>query len=529
MTTIAPRWLHASAVANSSIYISGGTTFESTGREIILAETLTLDISKPWSVSNPPFVTLAPLPRPLRGHSMNKMSGIPQMVVAGGESSANDTSSASTILILDTSLPSSESSWTAPLNTNTTFHRLYHASLTTGKDGALLQGGYQSTKLNRTVVSSLVTLSPEQMYAPQLTAPVSLAHHGPDLARHTMTLTTDGQAVILGGINSNGTVANLTIAHVLDTQADRGEWKIVPLSGTPPDPRMSFTTVLVNSTTMLVYGGTPDFKSAYWVVFYLDLKSWTWSSPAVQGTSPRRWGHTATMAGTTMIVAFGQSAHNKPDTDSIALLDTTTNTWITEFQPFGRASSNSDPVDRKKLSLAAVLGITFFVTVTIVTGLFFVLVRRRRRRTRNTVAKEDLSDQTARSAVKQQETSDGHRLLTNAASFLGMGSKSKKGESDSKRGSRTSLNVRPISVAARMSQLGTPATSLGYPEVTVQQGCGMVPVSSYIYPSQPCSVTENDEDGLDTKVVYHTLSQAQQQALKSSQEDRSNNELHHIV
>ncbi|KAF9286567.1 hypothetical protein BGZ74_001261 [Mortierella antarctica] len=306
MTTISPRWLHASAVANSTIYISGGTSFESTGREIILAETLALDISKPWSVSNPPFVTLAPLARPLRGHSMNKMSGIPQIVVLGGESSANDTSSSSTILILDTSLPSSKSSWTAPPNTNTTLRRLYHASLTTGKDGALLQGGYQSTSLNRTVVTSLVTLNPKQKYVPQSTAPVSLAPHGPDLARHTMTLTTDGLAVILGGINSNGTVASLTIAHVLDTQADRSEWKIVPLNGTPPDPRMSFTTVLVNSTTMLVYGGTPDFKSAYWVVFYLDLKSWTWSSPAVQGASPRRWGHTATMAGTTMIVAFGK-------------------------------------------------------------------------------------------------------------------------------------------------------------------------------------------------------------------------------
>ncbi|KAG0363286.1 hypothetical protein BG005_001584 [Podila minutissima] len=527
MTTISPRWLHASAVANSTIYISGGTSFESTGREIILAETLALDISKPWSVSNPPFVTLAPLARPLRGHSMNKMSGIPQIVVVGGESSANDTSSSSTILILDTSLPSSKSSWTAPPNTNTTLRRLYHASLTTGKDGALLQGGYQSTSLNRTVVSSLVTLNPKQKYVPQSTAPVSLAPHGPDLARHTMTLTTDGLAVILGGINSNGTVASLTIAHVLDTQADRSEWKIVPLNGTPPDPRMSFTTVLVNSTTMLVYGGTPDFKSAYWVVFYLDLKSWTWSSPAVQGASPRRWGHTATMAGTTMIVAFGQSAHNNPDTNTVALLDTITNTWITEFQPFGTTSSDSDPVDKKKLSLAAVLGITFVVTITIVAGLFIALVRRRRRRTRNTVAREDLGDQTARSAVKRQETSEGHGLLMNAASFLGMGSKLKKGGLDSKRGSQTS-NIHPISVAARMLQLGTPATSLGYAEVTVQQGCGMVPVSSYIYPSQPCSVTEKDEDGLETKVVYHTLSQAQQQALKSSQEDRVNNELHHM-
>lgn len=256
---------------------------------------------------------------------MNKMSGIPQIVVAGGESSANDTSSSSTILIMDTSLIGN--SWTAltNINTNTTFHRLYHASLSTGKDGALLQGGYQTTS-NGTVVSTLVTLNPQQNYAPRSVAPVSLAPHGPDLARHTMTLTTDGQAVILGGINSNGTVANLTVAYVLDTQADRGEWKIVPLHGTPPDPRMSFSAVLVNSTTMLVYGGTPDFKSAYWVVFYLDLPSWTWSSPAAQGKSPRRWGHTATMAGSTMIVAFGKpisylSKHGQLETTIMFAID----------------------------------------------------------------------------------------------------------------------------------------------------------------------------------------------------------------
>ncbi|KFH69996.1 hypothetical protein MVEG_04799 [Podila verticillata NRRL 6337] len=519
---ISPRWLHASAVANSTIYITGGTTVDA-GREIVLAETLALDISKPWSVSNPPFVTLAPLARPLRGHSMNKMSGMPQIVVAGGESSGNDTSLSSTILIMDTSL--SGGSWTAPTNiTNTTFHRLYHASISTGKDGALLQGGYHTTS-NGSIFSTLVTLNPQQNYAPMSTAPVSLAPHGPDLARHTMTLTTDGQAVILGGINSNGTVANLTIAHVLDTQAARGEWKVVPLNGTPPDPRMSFTAVLVNSTTMLVYGGTPDFKSAYWVAFYLDLPSWTWSSPAVQGKSPRRWGHTATMAGNTMIVAFGQTAHNTSETNNIALLDTTTNTWITEFQPRGTTSSVPDPAVKEQPSIGAVLGITFVVTVAIVVGLFLVLVRRRRRRTRNTVAREDSGDQTARSAVKRQETSESRGL--NAASFLGVISKSKKG-GVSKRGPQTSLDAHPISVVARMSQLGTPATNLGYPEVTVQQGSGMVPVSSYIYPNQPCSVKDKDEDGLETKVVYHTLSQAQQEALNSSQEDRANNELYHV-
>lgn len=121
-----------------------------------------------------------------------------------------------------------------------------------------------------------------------------------------MTMTQNGQAIILGGIDSQGVLANLTTAYVLDTQASHAQWQRVPLKGRPPDPRMAFSAVVVNATTLLVYGGTPDFRAAYWVVFYLDLPTWTWSTPEVQGTSPRRWGHTATMAGSTMVVAFGK-------------------------------------------------------------------------------------------------------------------------------------------------------------------------------------------------------------------------------
>lgn len=92
----------------------------------------------------------------------------------------------------------------------------------------------------------------------------------------------------------------------MDTQSAEASWKEVPLLGKAPDPRMAFSTVMVNSTTLLLYGGTDDFKSAFWVTFYLDLPTWTWSSPEAQGTIPRRWGHTATMVGKTMVVVFGK-------------------------------------------------------------------------------------------------------------------------------------------------------------------------------------------------------------------------------
>ncbi|KAI1295091.1 Serine/threonine-protein phosphatase bsl1, partial [Mortierella claussenii] len=196
---------------------------------------------------------------------------------------------------------------------------MYHAAISTGKDGVLVQGGYETTTARTingtTVVSSLVTFKPTvnntnphspPYLVPRIGAPVSLARNAPAVARHTMTLTPDGRAILLGGINSQGLLANLSQAYVLDTQADAGaaEWKTVTLSGKPPDPRVAFSTVMVNVTTILVYGGTSDFKSAFWATFYLDLPTWTWSSPTAQGVIPRRWGHTATMAGNIMVVAF---------------------------------------------------------------------------------------------------------------------------------------------------------------------------------------------------------------------------------
>ncbi|KAF9996126.1 hypothetical protein BGZ79_010151 [Entomortierella chlamydospora] len=460
---------------------------------------------------------------PLSGHSMNTVQGTSQLLVAGGESSS---SQPPPILIYQTS---DGGSWSAPsltVNDTASFHRLYHASLATGKDGALLQGGYQSTAVNGTVISSLVTLKASNNFKPLSTTPVALAPDAPALARHTMTLTTDGQAVILGGIDSKGIVANLSIAYVLDTQANNGEWRSVQLQGSPPDPRMSFSTVLVNSTTMLVFGGTADFKSAFATPFYLDLPSWTWSSPTVQGDAPNRWGHTATMSGSLMIVAFGTSS--QPDTNNIAILDTTTNTWTTQYRPVGSITSSTD--DSGGLSVGAVLGIALVVTAFIVGGAFHLLVRRRKKRTRNTLARENMGDHTSRSAVKRQASGD-LGFFERLGSFLGLGSKniSSGGSGSSKRYSEMPMYSNPMAVCSRMAQMGYSPVSLGYPETVVQHGCGQVSVSGYIYPNQACVETEKEPDGQETLIVYHMLTQAQQEALKLSKQPPPNkNKLYQI-
>ncbi|ORZ01940.1 hypothetical protein BCR41DRAFT_209341 [Lobosporangium transversale] len=302
MSNISPRWFHAAAATKATIYFTGGTAQSSSGKQTFLDEALALDLTRPWTIDDPAFTQLDPMPAPLSGHSMSTVQGTPQLLVAGGES----TTKVAPIFVYEPSKDGS-GSWSAPplsANETATFHRLFHASTSTGKDGALLQGGYLNSAKNGTVVPTLVTLKGANNFRPISTSPVSLATNAPSLARHTMTLTTGGHAVILGGVDSQGIVANLSIAYVLDTQTTRGEWKAISLQGTPPDPRMSFTTVLVNTTTMLVYGGTTDFKTALSTPFYLDLPTWTWSSPTVKGDAPQRWGHTATMAGTSMVVAF---------------------------------------------------------------------------------------------------------------------------------------------------------------------------------------------------------------------------------
>ncbi|KAG0045259.1 Adagio protein 3 [Gryganskiella cystojenkinii] len=524
MTTAQPRWYHAATLVNTTLYITGGTGHDASGKNLILDETWTLDLSQPWSIGNPALTKTSKLLYPVSGHSLTRVQGTNQLLLAGGESSAPATVLPdSPILTLDTT--STTNTWSAPSiskNATATFHRLYHASLSTGRDGALLQGGYSSAPANLTVVSSLVTLKSANTFLPLSTAPVSLATNPPALARHTMTLTTDGQAVILGGVNSQGAVANLSIAYVMDTQANNAEWKPIPLSGTAPDPRASFSTVMVNATTMLVFGGTSDFKKALSSSFYLDLPSWTWSSPAAQGDAPDLFGHTAVMSGNSMVVAFGLSSQGVLPQNNIAVLDTSSNTWTKQFRPVGMVDP-TPPSNGGKLSVGAVLGIALVITVAIVGGAFHLLVRRRKKRTRNTLARENQADQTPQSAIRRQASNSSQGVFSSISSLLGFGDTSSKGgrhggrrTGDGTNGnSDMAMHSHPMMITSRMAQLGYSPVSLGYPETVVQHGCGQVPVASYIYPNQACVETEKEiQDGSETLVVYHMLTQAQHEALK---------------
>ncbi|KAF9109997.1 hypothetical protein BGX27_006893 [Mortierella sp. AM989] len=486
---------------------------------------------------------------PLSGHSMDRVPGTTQLLVAGGESITNLT--ASPIMIYQTSNPNP--SWTSlllsPSNNVTTpagsFHRLYHASITTGKSGMLLHGGYRTTSANGTVVSSLVTLKPSKnsdVIEPRVTEPVSLALNAPALARHSMTLTSDGRAIILGGINPQGLLSNLTMAYVMDTQASNATWTMIPLQGKAPDPRMEFTAVMVNATTLLLYGGTDDFKSAFWVTFYLDLPTWSWSSPKSHGIIPRRWGHTATMVGNIMVVAFGLTSRQKPDNTCVVLLDTKTNTWIPQFTPKSMTvtdpdNNNNDQNDGSKggLSVGGVLGLAFIVTLAIIGVTFWLLVRRKKRKTRNTIARENLDQATPKSANRSRRVHFKMSAIFSAC-FGGLISKdnnksrSRSGswsKSESKRYSEFSLRShQPTSVLEQMAQLGHPTpANLGYPDLVVLHGTKLTPISNYDYPNQACAHTEKARNGHETQIVFHDFTPSQKEAFGLVQEQERRRQL----
>ncbi|KAG0309374.1 hypothetical protein BGZ98_003169 [Dissophora globulifera] len=563
MSSILSRWFHASAIINATLYFSGGISGQNLNQTTFLDEVLALDLSRSWTIDNPAFKSPPPrLTIPVSGHTMNVVPGTSQLVVAGGETVANLTSSP--LLLFDTaSINASSAHWspialstntttnatapttnaTAPTTTPPPFHQLYHTSLTTGKDGILLHGGYRSTVANGSTIPSLFTLNPRYHLAPLSTAAVSTALNSPSLARHTMTLMPDGRAIILGGIDSQGVLSNLSMAYIMDTQANSTAWKIVQLSGKPPDPRVAFSTVMVNSTTLLVYGGTNDYKQAFWVTFYLDLPTMTWSSPNAQGNIPKRWGHTATMAGSVMVVAFGLTSHQVSDNTLIVLLDTVTNTWITQYDPKVMSSTAGSPNDPSSkgggLSLGGVLGVAFLITAILVGAAFWLLIRRKKRRTRNTMARENLDQfTTSRAAIgRQQELSEQppvSRFFGKVAEVMSLGvltraSRESNDRPNSRRYSEFSQRSHSMPVADRIAELGYIPSTLGYPEAVVQQGMGMLPASSYIYPNQATTMLESTvlhnragQEGwrvkVETQVVFHDLTVAQKDALRIMQE-----------
>lgn len=95
----------------------------------------------------------------------------------------------------------------------------------------------------------------------------------------------------------------LNDTHVLDLNSSR--WIKPKVQGTPPEPRFGHTALLAGSR-IIIFGGKGAKNQAFKDLNALDPVTMTWyQGPSGAGSPPARFNHTANMVGGTKMYVFG--------------------------------------------------------------------------------------------------------------------------------------------------------------------------------------------------------------------------------
>ncbi|RUS16093.1 hypothetical protein BC938DRAFT_476708, partial [Jimgerdemannia flammicorona] len=151
---------------------------------------------------------------------------------------------------------------------------------------------------------------------------------------HTSTLLPDGRLIVLGGFDGT---AMIDMHQIWSYDTNTGKWTLSNTTGSfTPTSRRDHVAVATRDGKIILHGGT----DLAFMVFMSDVAvldcsgtSYVWNAPQIKGNAPAgRYTHTATMAGTNMIVAFGFLANQTGDSN-IYILDTTNFTWLDNYTP----------------------------------------------------------------------------------------------------------------------------------------------------------------------------------------------------
>ncbi|CAB4496170.1 unnamed protein product [Rhizophagus irregularis] len=330
-TNISPRWGHTATLVGTRIYFIGGRTLGN----VLATEFLSLDVSKSFTSLQPEWFSFdtVGVPKAL-GHTAVK--GGPnndQIIIFGGSVDDPVTALTSSLYVYDT-VNDEFTNLKLPNGPN---RRYDHSAVTSPSGKMLIYGGYvdQWTGSPKALMTSeLWELNTINLNTWNGFPSIS---NSPGLRRSHTASIIENKMYILGGVVSN-TPLGMNVIYVFNLL--NNVWEVNTATGDVPLPRREFSSVVANEK-IIIYGGTDVSRSElYGDVAILDTNTWTWSKQETTNSPPNRSGHTATLVGANMIVAFGSTDSSTIDS-SIYILNIINWSWDTQYVPMELPSDDS--------------------------------------------------------------------------------------------------------------------------------------------------------------------------------------------
>ncbi|CAG8437026.1 6247_t:CDS:1 [Funneliformis caledonium] len=326
------RWGHSATLINSNIYYIGGRT----DGNVFITELVRLDVSKPFSTLNPEWVQLDSTGAPKTiGHSA-VYGGLnnDQIIIFGG--GVDDPASAvmSNLWTYDTT----NGQWADPKLPQGSPSRRYEHSAAIGPSGMMwVYGGLidgLTGSPDRVITSDLWgldvnTLNSWKAYPVLDNSPGARIFHTSSIV--------DNKMIVIGGVTDE-ILYDMSEIYAFDLE--KGIWEKNIATGQIPASRGQHSAVVANKK-IIIYGGSDITNTnLYGDVAVLDTTTWTWTSPVTTNTPSNRRGHTATLVGANMIVAFGKTG---ADADSnVYILNILSWDWLIDYVPMDLPLDNDE-------------------------------------------------------------------------------------------------------------------------------------------------------------------------------------------
>ncbi|GBB90553.1 hypothetical protein RclHR1_17540006 [Rhizophagus clarus] len=330
-TIISPRWGHTATLVGTKIYFIGGRTLGN----VLATEFLSLDVSRSFTSLQPEWLLLDTIgvPKTIEHTAVIGGSNNEEIIIFGGGVDDPATALTNSLYIYDTV----NNVFTNPNLPNGPSRRYDHSAVTTPTGNMLIYGGYVDQWTGSPTASMTSELWELNTINLNFWNGFSLINNSPGLRRSHTASIVDNKMYILGGVVGN-TPLGMNVIYAFDLI--NNIWEINTATGEIPLPRREFTSVVANKK-IIIYGGTDVTRSIlYGDVAVLDTDSWTWSKQETANPPPNRSGHTATLVGANMIVAFGSIGSSMIDS-SIYILNILDWSWDTQYVPTDLPSDDS--------------------------------------------------------------------------------------------------------------------------------------------------------------------------------------------